>query len=66
LYDNYEDLACYAALRIGELITNFIQIKIGKQINVNLNLELSEIIDNLIGMEDDDVLCLSLNDVFIS
>jgi len=64
-YDNNEDLAWYTALRIGEIITEYFESKLSKQIDTHLNFKIEKIILKLNEMGENDILLLSINDVNI-
>ncbi|MBA7512543.1 hypothetical protein ES705_04549 [subsurface metagenome] len=62
LYESNENLAWYAALRIGEIITDYFKSEIGKQINIHLSLNFARIMPQLNEMKDHDVLFLTTDD----
>ncbi|MBA7687166.1 hypothetical protein ES703_95626 [subsurface metagenome] len=62
LYESFENLAWYAALRIGEIITEYFKIKEDKEINIHLSLNIVSIMTHLNEMKDNDVLLLISDD----
>ncbi|TKJ23761.1 MAG: hypothetical protein CEE42_11650 [Promethearchaeota archaeon Loki_b31] len=60
LYESFENLAWYAALRIGEIITEYFKIKEDKEINIHLGLNIVSITTHLNEMKDNDVLLLTI------
>ena len=65
LYENAENLAWFAALRVGEMIRNYFESKIDKHITIYLTLKLRNIISNLEKMEENDVFLLSTDNINI-
>lgn len=62
LYEKNEILAWHAALRIGEIITEYFKAIKGKQIKIHLNLNIATIVSQLNEMKHDDILLLNIID----
>jgi hypothetical protein len=62
LYENYEDLAWYTALRIGEMIINYFESKLRKRIDIHLILKINKIILKLKEMKENDIVLLTIDD----
>lgn len=60
-YENYEDLAWYTALRIGEMIIDYFESEMSKQIDIHLSFKIDKIIFKLNEMKENDVVLLSID-----
>ncbi len=64
-YRSREAVAWYAALRIGEIITNYFKEKISEVVDIHLNLQIIKIVDKLNNLKKNDVLLLIVDDKYI-
>ncbi len=65
-YENNEDLAWFAALRIGKMIKDSFESELSKQIDIHLCFKIDKIIIKLNEMNLNDIVLISIDDVNIS